>query len=62
MSKLVECPECHGSGACLRCGGSGGGDSAEALCRACRGSGDCPRCDGEGRIEQDPGPPLSASP
>ena len=54
MSVKQECPECHGSGSCVRCGGSGGGDSARTLCPDCHGSGECPRCEGEGVLPEEP--------
>jgi hypothetical protein len=54
MSETVSCPACHGSGACARCGGSGGGDSAGSQCPDCKGTGDCPRCEGEGVLSAEP--------
>jgi hypothetical protein len=48
MDPKIPCPACEGTGTCPRCGGSGGGDSAEAMCPDCRGTGDCRRCEGEG--------------
>jgi hypothetical protein len=50
MEDKRPCPECGGTGTCVRCGGSGGGDSAAAQCPACRGTGDCERCEGEGVV------------
>jgi DnaJ-class molecular chaperone len=54
MSTTVVCPDCRGTGTCTRCGGSGGGDTAESRCPDCRGTGDCRRCAGEGSVEAEP--------
>jgi hypothetical protein len=52
----IPCPHCQGTGSCARCGGSGGGDSADSQCADCKGTGDCRHCDGEGTMPESPEP------
>lgn len=50
----VDCPTCHGDGACTSCEGTtlcpndGSDDHDEATCTDCCDGGDCAYCDGSG--------------
>jgi len=45
----VDCESCHGSGACLACGGTGKiWYMNDSWCGICQGTGKCPTCEGKG--------------